>query len=96
MLIKEITTTINSREAQCFVVDYDRLLPSGWPLLTPVEDYVPRIFHRRRVDHVQVLELLRDGVLAVNIAERVGCHKALVSKIKLAAAAADAEKARTQ
>ena len=89
MLIDEKTTLVRQRRVRCFVVDYDRLLPNGWPLLTPVEDYMPRRSKRgyaNYVDRARVLKLLSKGLRQWQIAERLGCHQSTISTIRADAA----------
>jgi len=94
MIILEKTAVVRPRQAACFVVDYDRLLPNGWPLLAPVERYIPRATNRNAanyVDRAKVLKLLRDGMIQARIAERLGCSQSTIARIQ--AAASDAQKA---
>ena len=91
MMIDEKTTFIKPRHADCFVLDYDRLLPTGWPLLVPVEMFTPHYTNRNAVnsvDRIQALKLLRDGLKPAQIAERLGCHRTTVGNIRAAAAEA--------
>ena len=88
MLIREITTRTACREVKCFIVDYDRLKPDGWPRLTPVGDYQPVRTNRNAVnyiDRIRALELLTSGLTTIQIAARLGCHRSTISDIRAAA-----------
>lgn len=90
MLICKSSLRTTWRKMKCFVVDYDRLLPNGWPRLTPVGDYQPlRTNPRRnprRIDHTRALNLLAMGLTTSQIAQRMGCHRSTISDIRAAAA----------
>ena len=100
MLIREMTTRTKWHNVKCFVVDYDRLKPDGWPRLTPMGEYTKirewRSAASRRdhthqnmhgcVDHIRVLELLTGGLTATQVAARLGCHRSTIYVIRAAAA----------
>lgn len=88
MLIFESTTRTILREATCFVVDYDRLKPNGWPRLTPVGEYQPAKTNRNAancVDRIRALELLASGLSTAQVAQRLGCHRSTIGDIRAAA-----------
>ncbi len=94
MMIEETFTYTTHREVHCLVVDYNRLLPNGWPLLTPVGDYMPRATNRNAVnyiDRVKVLKMISEGMAQIRIAERLGCGRKVISAIKTEAAEAAKE-----
>ena len=100
MMIPATTTRVKTRQlrAECFVVDYDRLLPNTWPSLTPVADYQPMLTDRRRynrVDRIPVLRLLKAGLTPPQVAKQLGCSADWVRGIRRAAAEAMAAQLST-
>ena len=90
MTITQTTATSKRREADCFVVDYDRLLPTGWPRLTPADQYEPARTNRNAanfVDRIRTLELLTAGLSTRQVADRMGCCRDAIYKIRARARA---------
>ncbi len=91
MLIGESTTRTKWRNVNCFVVDYDRPLPTGWPRLTPVGEYIEAQTNRNAanyVDRIRALELLTLGLTTTQVAARLGCHRSTIAYIRAKAKAA--------
>ncbi len=87
MQIREITSRVTTREVDCFVVDYNRLLPNSWPRLTPVAEFELREAdgRGRTIDYIRALELLYGGLSTTQVAERLGCCRASIFAIRAAA-----------
>ena len=85
MKIFEITTSVKTREAKVFIVDYDRLKPDSWPRLTPIDEYIPAFTNRKHsscVDRILALKYLTAGLGAPQVAKRLGCSAPTIRAIR--------------